>query len=67
LSRLVAEPVPSRSPATLLADAGLHGHKYAIGAMLGVTTLTAPRPVTILTSGPEDRNATVPCVSTRFR
>jgi predicted nucleic acid-binding protein len=57
LSRLVVEPVTepiARHAATLLADAGLHGHKYAIDAMLSATTLAAPGPVTILTSDPED-------------
>ncbi|MEU9410963.1 PIN domain-containing protein [Streptomyces sp. NPDC048281] len=57
LSRLVVEPVTepiARHAAALLADAGLHGHKYAIDAMLGATALAAPGPVTILTSDPED-------------
>lgn len=57
LSRLVVEPVTepiARHAAALLADAGLHGHKYAIDAILAATALTAPGPVTILTSDPED-------------
>ncbi|MFF0451601.1 PIN domain-containing protein [Streptomyces sp. NPDC004609] len=57
LSRIVVEPVTeavARHAATLLASAGLHGHKYAIDAMLGATALAAPGPVTILTSDPED-------------
>lgn len=57
LSRLIVEPVTepiARHAAALLADAGLHGHKYAIDAMLGATALAAPGPVTILTSDPED-------------
>ncbi|MFE5615193.1 PIN domain-containing protein [Streptomyces sp. NPDC056463] len=57
LSRLVVEPVTepiARHAAALLADAGLHGHKYAIDAMLSATALTAPGPVTILTSDPDD-------------
>jgi len=57
LSRLVIEPITepiARHAATLLADAGLHGHKYAIDAMLAATALAAPGPVTILTSDPED-------------
>ncbi|WP_418959119.1 PIN domain-containing protein [Streptomyces tritici] len=57
LSRLIVEPVTepiARHAATLLADAGLHGHKYAIDAMLAATALAAPGPVTILTSDPED-------------
>ncbi|MFJ4832063.1 type II toxin-antitoxin system VapC family toxin [Streptomyces sp. NPDC088747] len=57
LSRLVIEPVTepiARHAASLLADAGLHGHKYAIDAMLSATALAAPGPVTVLTSDPED-------------
>jgi predicted nucleic acid-binding protein len=47
LSRLIVEPVTepiARHAATLLGDAGLHGHKYAIDAMLGATALAAPDP-----------------------
>ncbi|MFJ9825654.1 DNA-binding protein [Streptomyces sp. NPDC101160] len=57
LSRLVIEPITevlARHAATLLSDAGLHGHKHAIDAMLAATALAAPGPVTILTSDPED-------------
>ncbi|MEU3662293.1 PIN domain-containing protein [Streptomyces sp. NPDC032940] len=57
LSRLVVEPITepiARHAAALLGDAGLHGHKYAIDAMLAATALAAPGPVTILTSDPED-------------
>jgi predicted nucleic acid-binding protein len=57
LSRIVVEPVTepiARHAATLLADAGLHGHKYAIDGMLCATALAAPGPVTALTSDPED-------------
>ncbi|MBH1938549.1 PIN domain-containing protein [Streptomyces sp. AV19] len=57
LSRLVVEPVTepiARHAATLLADAGLHGHKHAIDAMFSATALAARGPVTILTSDPED-------------
>ncbi|MFD5427431.1 type II toxin-antitoxin system VapC family toxin [Streptomyces sp. NPDC127084] len=57
LSRLVVEPVTesiARHAAVLLADTGLHGHKYAIDAMLSATALAAPGPVTVLTSDPED-------------
>jgi predicted nucleic acid-binding protein len=60
LSRLVIEPVTeaiARHAAALLADAGLHGHKYAIDAMLSATALAAPGPVTVLTSDPEDVTA----------
>jgi hypothetical protein len=42
----------ARQAAALLADAGLHGHKYAIGA----TALAAHGPVSVLTSDPEDLN-----------
>jgi predicted nucleic acid-binding protein len=57
LSRVVIEPVTehiARRASALLAEAGLHGHKYAIDAMLCATALGAPGPVTALTSDPED-------------
>lgn len=60
LSRLVVEPVTepiARHAAALLCDTGLHGHKYAIDAMLSATALAAPGPVAILTSDPEDLTA----------
>lgn len=60
MSRLVVEPVTepiARHAAALLADAGLHGHKYAIDAMLSAAALAAPGPVTILTSDPENLTA----------
>ncbi|MEJ8652816.1 DNA-binding protein [Streptomyces sp. MS1.AVA.3] len=55
LSRLVVEPVTellARHAATRLADASLHGHKYAIDAMLAATALAAPGPIPILTPAP---------------
>ncbi|GGY94208.1 DNA-binding protein [Streptomyces nitrosporeus] len=58
LSRLRVEPVTqtlAQSAAGLLRAAGLHGHKYAIDAMLCATALAQPgRRVTILTSDVED-------------
>ncbi|WP_299537880.1 DNA-binding protein [uncultured Streptomyces sp.] len=57
LSRIVVEPVTEAvgvSATALLSDAGLHGHKYAIDAMLAATALAAPGPTTILTSDPDD-------------
>ena len=57
LSRLILEPVTeriARQATALLAKAGLHGHKYAIDAILSATALAAPGPVTVLTSDPED-------------
>lgn len=57
LSRIVVEPVTedvARHAAALLADAVLHGHKYAIDAMLSATALASSGHVTILTSDPED-------------
>ncbi|MFE2219348.1 type II toxin-antitoxin system VapC family toxin [Streptomyces canus] len=60
LSRLVVEPVTeaiARHAAALLADTGLHGHKYAIDAMVSATALAAHAPVTVLTSDPEDLNS----------
>ncbi|MFR9794838.1 PIN domain-containing protein [Streptomyces sp. MS06] len=60
LSRLVIEPITepvARRAAALLADAGRHGHKHAIDALLSATALAAPGPVTVLTSDPEDLTA----------
>ncbi|MCX5376839.1 DNA-binding protein [Streptomyces sp. NBC_00091] len=60
LSRVVVEPVTGQiahRAGELLRDAGLHGHKYAIGAILAATALAAPGPVTVLTSDPEDLTA----------
>lgn len=60
ISRLVVEPVTeplARHAAALLADAGLHGHEYAIDAILSATALAPPGPATILTSDPEDLTA----------
>ncbi|MFC5663043.1 PIN domain-containing protein [Kitasatospora misakiensis] len=60
LSRLVVEPITesiARHAAGLLTASGLHGHKYAIDAMLAATALAAPGPATILTSDPESITA----------
>lgn len=57
LARLIVEPVSeavARNAAALLGDSGLHGHKYAIDAMLSATALAAPGPTIILTSDPDD-------------
>ena len=57
LSQITVEPVgeqTAREAARLLAEAGLHGHRHAIDAMLCSTALAAPGPVTILTSDPDD-------------
>ncbi|MFD3842395.1 DNA-binding protein [Streptomyces sp. NPDC058642] len=57
LSRLRVELVTqalAQSAAGLLRTAGLHGHKYAIDAMLRATALAQPGRVTILTSDVED-------------
>ncbi|WP_250285296.1 MULTISPECIES: PIN domain-containing protein [unclassified Frankia] len=57
VSRIVVEPVTepvARHAAELLGEAGLHGHRYAIDAVLCATALAAPGPVTVLTSDPED-------------
>lgn len=57
LSRIVVEPISenvARHAAALLCEAGRHGHEYAIDAILSATALAAPRPVTILTSDPDD-------------
>jgi hypothetical protein len=60
ISLLVIEPVSeeiARSATALLIDAGLHGHKYAIDAMVCATALSSQAPVTVLTSDPEDIRA----------
>ncbi|WP_406142960.1 DNA-binding protein [Streptomyces anulatus] len=44
----------ARHASKLLAAAGLHGHKYALDAIVAAAALTSPAPATILTSGPED-------------
>lgn len=57
LSRVSVEPVTqavAQSAAALLRATGLHGHKYAIDAMLCATALQYPGRVTILTSDVED-------------
>ncbi|MFJ6510688.1 type II toxin-antitoxin system VapC family toxin [Streptomyces sp. NPDC091406] len=57
LSRLRVEPVSqplAHTAASLLRNAGLHGHKYAIDALLCATALAHPGRVTILTSDEED-------------
>ncbi|MEU1483260.1 PIN domain-containing protein [Streptomyces sp. NPDC005752] len=52
----VVPPVEAiaRHASRLLAAAGLHGHKYALDALVVATALASPAPVTVLTSDPED-------------
>lgn len=44
----------ARHASKLLAAAGLHGHKYALDAVVAATALASPAPVTVLTSDPDD-------------
>lgn len=44
----------ARRASGLLAAVGLHGHKYALDALVAATALSSPPPVTVLTSDPED-------------
>ncbi|MFD8636481.1 type II toxin-antitoxin system VapC family toxin [Streptomyces sp. NPDC059533] len=44
----------ARHASKLLAAAGLHGHKYALDAIVAATALDQPGPVTVPTSDPED-------------
>ncbi|MFG3116864.1 type II toxin-antitoxin system VapC family toxin [Streptomyces sp. NPDC048197] len=44
----------ARRASKLLASAELHGHKYALDAIVAATALASPAPVTVLTSDPED-------------
>ncbi|MEU3407346.1 DNA-binding protein [Streptomyces sp. NPDC006670] len=43
-----------REAKDLLAAAGLHGHKYAVDAMVAITALNQPGPVVMLTSDVDD-------------
>jgi predicted nucleic acid-binding protein len=57
LSRIRVEPVTkesARRSAGLLKAAALHGHKYAIDAMVAEVALRLPAPVAILTSDVDD-------------
>ncbi|MGC0376666.1 PIN domain-containing protein [Streptomyces sp. SAI-229] len=57
LSRLRVEPVTqalAQSAAALLRAAGLHGHTYAVDAMLCATALHHPGRVTVLTPDVEN-------------
>lgn len=58
LSRLRVEPVSQEDSLTavaLLQDAGgLHGHKYAIDAIVAALALRVPAPVIVLTSDRDD-------------
>ena len=47
------EPI-ARHAGKRLAAAGLHGHKYALDAIVAATAMVSPSPVTVLTSDPED-------------
>lgn len=44
----------ARHASKILAAAGLHGHKYALDAIVAATGIASPPPVTVLTSDPED-------------
>ncbi|MGY3516998.1 PIN domain-containing protein [Micromonospora sp. PTRAS2] len=57
LSRIRVEAVTkesARRSAGLLKAAGLHGHKYAIDAMVAEVALRLPAPVAVLTSDVND-------------
>ncbi|MER7535988.1 PIN domain-containing protein [Streptomyces sp. NPDC097704] len=57
LSRITVEPVTeeiAESAITLLKDAGLHGHKYAIDAALAVIAGRQRGLVTVFTSDEDD-------------
>ncbi|MEU4533624.1 PIN domain-containing protein [Streptosporangium sp. NPDC023825] len=57
LSRLKVEPVTEDirvRAIELLREARLHGHKYAIDAVVAATALRAVRPVIVLTSDEDD-------------
>ncbi|WP_405018367.1 hypothetical protein OHV05_16545 [Kitasatospora sp. NBC_00070] len=50
----------ARQARRLLADAGLHGHKYAIDAMLAVVALRQRGQVTVFASDTEDLERLLP-------
>jgi predicted nucleic acid-binding protein len=57
LSRIRVEAVSkesARRSARLLKEAGLHGHKYAIDAMVAEVALRLPGPTAVLTSDADD-------------
>jgi len=57
LSRLRVEPVTdeiSFHAIDLLREAGLHGHKYAIDAVVAATALRAEKPTIVLTPDVDD-------------
>jgi predicted nucleic acid-binding protein len=57
LSRIKVEPLTeqgARLASKLLKKANLHGHKYAIDAMVAEAALRQPGPVAILTSDVDD-------------
>ena len=57
LSRIRVESVTkesARRSAELLKAAGLHGHKYAVDAMVAEVALRLPAPVVVLTSDVDD-------------
>ncbi len=57
LSRIRVESVTkesARRSAGLLKEAGLHGHRYAIDAMVAEVALRLPGPVVLLTSDLDD-------------
>jgi hypothetical protein len=57
LSRLRIEPVTeeiSTAAVDLLRTHRLHGHRYAIDAVVAATALQAPKPVILLTSDEDD-------------
>ncbi|MFC4033956.1 PIN domain-containing protein [Streptomyces polygonati] len=63
LSRLTVADVgkeEARQARRLLADTGLHGHKYAIDAILAVVALRRRGQVTVFTSDPDDLRRLLP-------
>ncbi|WP_455356254.1 DNA-binding protein [Streptomyces sp. SYSU K217416] len=57
LSRIDIEPVSeeiARDASKMLGAARLHGHKYALDAILCATAVRQPGPVVVLTSDPDD-------------
>lgn len=62
LARTTVVPVSrelGRQAGELLGLAGLSGHWHAINSVVAVTALSLPRPVVLLTSGPDDMHRLV--------
>ncbi|MTJ63451.1 DNA-binding protein [Nocardia seriolae] len=49
-----AEEASAKAASRLLLETGLHGHKYAIDAVVAELAMRQPQPVVLMTSDPSD-------------